>query len=206
MRFLHRFAARLLSLVCCVVFVHISFGQETSVRPGINKPFEDPKVDDFVKRWESDNREIHAKRAEILAACKIKPGMAVADIGAGTGLFTRLSAREAGPEGKVYAVDITEKFVKHIENTCKDADIRNVVGVVCTEDSAKLPENSTDLAFICDTYHHFEFPLKTMASIHKALRKGGRVVIVDFIRIEGTSSDWVLKHVRLGQDGVTKEI
>jgi predicted methyltransferase len=63
-----------------------------------------------------------------------------------------------------------------------------------------------DLAFVCDTYHHFEFPQKTMASIHRALRPGGRVVVIDFHRIEGISSDWVMEHVRAGQEVFRKEI
>jgi ubiquinone/menaquinone biosynthesis C-methylase UbiE len=70
----------------------------------------------------------------------------------------------------------------------------------------KLPPNSIDLAFICDTYHHFEFPHKTMRSIHRALKPGGQVVLIDFHRIEGKSSEWTLGHVRAGQDVFTKEI
>jgi thiosulfate/3-mercaptopyruvate sulfurtransferase len=81
-----------------------------------------------------------------------------------------------------------------------------VVGVVCKADSVELPANSIDLAFICDTYHHFEFPFKTMASIHRALRTGGQVVLLDFHRIQGKSSVWVLFHVRAGQKVFAKEI
>jgi predicted methyltransferase len=62
------------------------------------------------------------------------------------------------------------------------------------------------LVFICDTYHHFEFPFKTMASIHEALRPGGQVIVIDFHRIEGKSREWVLGHVRAGQEVVVKEI
>jgi ubiquinone/menaquinone biosynthesis C-methylase UbiE len=111
-----------------------------------------------------------------------------------------------GDKGKVYAVDIAPKFIEHIAKTCKDAGITNVAGVVCTADSVNLPPKSIDLAFICDTYHHFEFPFKTMASIHEALRPGGQVIVIDFHRIDGKSSDWVLGHVRAGQEVVVKEI
>jgi SAM-dependent methyltransferase len=181
-------------------------GQEKSVRPDINKPFEDPDVDKFVKTFEGESREIYSQRKAIVAACKLKPGLVVGDIGAGTGLFTRLFAHEVGREGKVYAVDIAPKFIAHIEKTCRAQGLKNVVGVVCKADSVSLPAHSLDLVFICDTYHHFEFPQKTMASIHRALRPGGRVVLVDFIRIPGKSRQWVLDHVRAGQDVFTKEI
>ena len=70
----------------------------------------------------------------------------------------------------------------------------------------KLPPKSVDLVFICDTYHHFEFPFKTLASIHEALRPGGQLVLIDFHRIEGKSREWVLGHVRAGQEVFVKEI
>jgi predicted methyltransferase len=180
--------------------------QEKSVRPGINDPFKDPDVGKYVQTFEGESREIFIKRNEIVAACKLRPGMAVADIGAGTGLFTRLFAKEVGPTGKVYAGDIAPKFLEHIRQTCRDAGVTNVETVLCKPDSAELPAGSIDLAFICDTYHHFEFPFRTMASVHKALKPGGRVVVVDFMRIPGQSRVWVLYHVRAGQDVVTREI
>src|SRR5947209_6709271 len=77
-------------------------GQEKSVRPGINKAFENPDVKEFLGKFEVESREIFARRREIVTACRLKPGMAVADVGAGTGLFTRLFARAVGPAGKVY--------------------------------------------------------------------------------------------------------
>ena len=87
-----------------------------------------------------------------------------------------------------------------------EAGFENVVGVVCKPDSVNLPPDSIDLAFICDTYHHFEFPAKTMQSIHQALKEGGQVILIDFHRIEGVSRDWTMEHVRAGQEVFTKEI
>jgi intracellular sulfur oxidation DsrE/DsrF family protein len=73
-------------------------------------------------------------------------------------------------------------------------------------DSINLPPESVDVAFICDTYHHFEFPLKTMASLHRALKPGGRVVLIDFRRVEGESTEWILSHVRAGQEVFEGEV
>jgi ubiquinone/menaquinone biosynthesis C-methylase UbiE len=181
-------------------------GQDKSVRPGINDPFKDPDLPKYIGVFEGESREIFAKRKEIVAACGLKPGMAIADVGAGTGLFTRLFAEAVGPKGKVYAVDIAAKFIEYIEKTCKEKGLTNVTGIVCTATSTELPEKSVDLVFICDTYHHFEFPFKTLASVRKALRPGGRVVLIDFKRIKGESTDWVMNHVRAGQDVFTKEV
>jgi ubiquinone/menaquinone biosynthesis C-methylase UbiE len=130
----------------------------------------------------------------------------VADIGAGTGLFSRLFGEAVGEKGKVYAVDIAPEFVRHIEKTSHESGLKNVVGVVCDQTSVRLPPQSIDLAFICDTYHHFEFPAKTMASIHRALRPGGQVILIDFHRIPDKSSEWVLSHVRAGQEVFVREI
>jgi ubiquinone/menaquinone biosynthesis C-methylase UbiE len=69
-----------------------------------------------------------------------------------------------------------------------------------------LPPGSVDVAFVCDTYHHFEFPQRTLASLYRAIKPGGKLVVVDFIRIEGKSSAWILFHVRAGQEVVEKEI
>jgi predicted methyltransferase len=197
---------------CILLLAVFAFGagpvdaQEKSVRPGINKPYENPDINETVKRFESENREVFAKRKEIVAACKLKAGMAVADIGAGTGLFTRLFAAEVGPQGRVYAVDIARKFVEHVEKTSKEAGLKNVTGIVCTPNSTELPPNSVDLVFLCDTYHHFEYPQKTMASIRRALRPGGHLILVDYSRIEGKTPDWLLKHLRAGQEVFTREI
>jgi len=180
--------------------------QEKSVRPGINKPFENPDLKDFIQKFEGESREIAANARQIVVACKLKPGMRVADVGAGTGLFTRKFAAAVGPGGKVYAVDIAPTFLRHIEKTCREGRLKNVETVLCDQFSTRLPKDSVDLVFICDTYHHFEFPQRTLQSIRNALRPGGRVVLIDFQRIEGKSSAWVLGHVRAGKEVFVREI
>jgi predicted methyltransferase len=77
---------------------------------------------------------------------------------------------------------------------------------VCTETSATLPPESIDVAFVCDTYHHFEYPDQTMASIHRALAPGGRLLVVDFERIPGKSRKWILGHMRAGKEVFRAEI
>jgi ubiquinone/menaquinone biosynthesis C-methylase UbiE len=197
-----------IALVATLVLLPVGAlpAQQKSVNPGINKTFETPVVSEFVERFEREGRDAFDHREEIVAALGLKPGMAVADVGAGTGLFTRMFSRAVGPSGKVYAVDISEEFVEHVEKTARQQNVKNIVGVVCTPDSVALRPASIDLAFICDTYHHFEYPHKTMRSIHKALRPKGQVVLIDFHRIEGVSSEWTLNHVRAGQDVFVKEI
>ncbi len=180
--------------------------QDQSVNPGINDNFQDPDPKSFVERFEKEGREVYDNRETIVEKLALESGMVVADVGAGTGLFTRLMAARVGAEGKVYAVDIANTFVTHVVMSSHARGLKNVEGIVCAPDDAKLPENSVDVVFICDTYHHFEFPRKTMASIHRALKPGGRLVVIDFERIEGVSSDWIMGHVRAGREVFQAEI
>ncbi len=172
--------------------------QDESLKPGINEGYKTLSIDRSVARFENDNRAVVQKHVEILATCQLKAGMIVADIGAGTGLFTRPFAAKVSPSGKVYAVDVTEQFVKHVEKTCRDEGLNNVVGVVSKPTSAELPSGSIDLAFTCDTYHHFEFPYKMLASIRQSLRDTGTLVIIDRKKAD--------KHVRADQATVKKEV
>jgi ubiquinone/menaquinone biosynthesis C-methylase UbiE len=130
----------------------------------------------------------------------------VADVGAGTGLFVPMLARAVGPRGEVLAVDIVPDFLAHIDERATAAGLTNVSTVLCTERSVELARESVDLAFLCDVYHHFEYPADTLASLHRALQPGGTLAVIEFDRVEGESSDWILEHVRAGKDVFTAEI
>jgi ubiquinone/menaquinone biosynthesis C-methylase UbiE len=200
------------SLVLAAAVVGSTAGQaqteakKSRVDPKINAAFQKPDVKEYIKRFEAESRENYAQRHEIVAALGLEPGMAVADIGAGTGFFTRLFAEKVGPKGKVYAVDIAEPFLKHIDAQAKKSAHRHVVTVLGSQDSINLPPGTVDLAFLSDVYHHFEKPEKVLASIHRAFRPGGRLVVIEFDRAEGRSSAFVLKHVRASQAVFRKEI
>ena len=193
-------------LFAVVIVPECSVAQEVSVRPGVNDTFRDPDPEKFVERFEIESREVFARRKEIVASLKLKPTDVVADVGSGTGLFTRMFAEAVGPKGRVMAVDIAQKFLDHVQVTCRERNLLNVETLLCKDDSTELPPNSVDVVFICDTYHHFEFPQKTMTSVRKALKPCGRVIVIDFKRIEGESSEWTMSHVRAGQEVFEAEI
>jgi precorrin-6B methylase 2 len=197
---------RILSFL--IVSASALFGQDASVKPGINEKFLDPqlKVEEWTERFETESREIFHNREAILKALDLKPGMAAADIGAGTGLFTLPMAAAVGTEGKVFAVEIAKNFLDHIRARANKTQASNIVTILGTEKSVELPEASIDLAFICDVYHHFEFPRASLASLHKALKPGAQLVLIDFKRIEGVSSDFILGHVRAGQEVFEAEV
>jgi len=195
-----------LSLFLCLLWLPRLQAQDGSLSPGINKPYKSPDAKKTATSYERENRDVVENRDKIIAACKLKPGLDVADIGAGTGLFARPFAAKVAPGGKVYAVEITKQFLEHIDKTCEEQGIKNVDGVFSTPTSAELPANSVDTAFICDTYHHFEYPYKMLESIYTALRPGGRLIIVDFKKEKGVSPDWVFGHVRADKKTVIEEV
>ena len=90
--------------------------------------------------------------------------------------------------------------------TSREQGLSNVTGIVNTPIDIGLPADAIDLAFISDTYHHFEYPQQTLASIHQALRSEGRVIIIDFRRDPRISSNWVMGHVRGNKAQVIQEM
>lgn len=181
---------------------------QESVKPGINEKFLDPnlKVAEWLKRFEVESREVFDARDAVVKACGIKPGMRIADVGAGTGLYTRIFSQEVGADGWVYAVDINARFLEHIQTRAKVEGQSNITSVLAPQDSVSLPSSSVDLVFLCDTYHHFEFPTPSLASIAAALKPGGELILIDFERIEGESSEWIMGHVRAGKEVFRSEV
>jgi predicted methyltransferase len=181
--------------------------QDKSVAPGINDRFmEGRNYGEFVDQFEREGREIFDKRHEILKAVGLKPGMAVADLGAGSGLFTFLFAREVGPGGKVYALEINPVMVNSIVGRAREQGYKHVEGQLSNAKSVPLPPASVDVVFTSDVYHHFEYPQIMLRAIGAALKPGGTLVIVDFERIEGVSRQRILEHVRAGKETVIKEV
>jgi len=179
-----------------------------SVKPGINEAFLDPQLDveAWVNRFEVESREVFQAKREIVERVKLSPGDRIVDIGTGTGLFVEPFSQAVGDQGWVYAVDIAPKFVERVEKLAEIRGLHNVTPVLCSEDDIRLAPGSINAAFICDVYHHFEYPHASLASIHKALKPGGKLIVIDFERIPGESRVWTLDHVRAGKEVFRAEI
>lgn len=174
----------------------------------INKTFEDPDLNsqEYIDRFERESREVFAHREAIAEVVGLEPGMEVADVGAGTGLFTLLFAERVRPDGKVYAVDIAPAFLELILKRAEEKGLGDVVATVRGgQDATNLEPRSVDAVFICDTYHHFEDPRAMLRSIRRALRPGGTLVVVEFDK-EKANSDFVAKHVRATREVFLGEI
>lgn len=182
-------------------------GQQSTITPTareLNKSF-DADLQQWTERFEHEGRAIYDKRYEILDALSLKPGQAVADIGAGSGLISRLIAQRVGSGGTVYAVDIAKNMVDYIAKTAMEQGLANLKPVLGDPKSPKLAPASVDRICIIDAYHHFEYPAEMLAEIKKALRPDGLLVLVDFKRVEGVSRKYILDMVRAGQGTFTDE-
>ena len=174
-----------------------SVAAQTGQTPAINEPYKAKKLDvqEWVERFEVEGREAFDLRREIVAAMKLRPGQAIADVGAGTGLFEPLLASAVGAQGRVYAVDIVPRFIEHIDAKAKRAGLSQIKTVLSTERSIELPANSADVVFACDAYHHFVHYEAMLASIRKALKPGGQLFIVDFDKESKSLSPSMVEHV-----------
>ena len=170
----------------------------------LNKSF-DADASQWTERFEHEGRAIYDKRYEILDAMHLKPGMNVADIGAGSGLVARLMAQRVVPGGTVYAVDISKNMIDHIRDVAQREKIANLKAVLGDPHSPRLEPHTLDLVCIIDSYHHFEFPQDMLREIKTALRPDGTLVLIDFKRIDGVSKEYILKMVRAGEGTFTDE-
>ena len=131
----------------------------------------------WLERTERQKEE----RADLLISeLALTPGMTVADVGAGTGYYSRRLALQVGPQGKVYAIEVQPQMLSVLETTAKRPGYGNIVPVLGADDDVKLPEASVDLAIMVDVYHELAYPHEVLASIVRAVRPGGRVVFVEY--------------------------
>lgn len=129
---------------------------------------------------ERDNREQEERLTLLVESLKLKPGMAVADIGAGSGVLTLMMAHEVGQTGTVFAVDIQQEMLDRLSDRLNNLDVKNVKLVLGTAMSPELEPDSLDLAIMVDVYHEFEFPWEMLRKLSSAIKPGGRVAFVEY--------------------------
>jgi len=122
---------------------------------------------------------------QVVASLGLRTGNAAADIGAGSGYFSVRLAAAVGSEGRLYAVDVVEGLIDHLNERAREAGLNNLVGVLGALDDPRLDPASVDLIFICDVVHHIENRRSYYDKLSKALRPGGRLAIVDFYKRDG---------------------
>ena len=135
---------------------------------------------------ERASREREENLTLLVKSLAIKPGMTVADIGAGSGVISLLMAEYVGDRGKVLAVDIQDEMLKRLQKRADERGIKNVKPVKGSVKSPKLPAETVDLAIMVDVYHEFEHPYEMLSEISKSLKTGGRVAFVEYRKEDPT--------------------
>jgi ubiquinone/menaquinone biosynthesis C-methylase UbiE len=137
------------------------------------------KADEWVTTLEGPQRVATQKIDEVLSKLALKPGMVVADIGAGSGLFSRPLAKAVAPAGKVYAVDVQQDLLDYINKRDKEENIRNIQTVLGEFNDPKLPARDVDLAFINDVLHHIQNRAVYLKALGGYIKANGRIAIIE---------------------------
>jgi ubiquinone/menaquinone biosynthesis C-methylase UbiE len=161
----------------------------------------------MAKGLADPHRDQTQKPALLMFQMGLQPGMTVADVGTGVGHLLPFLSRRVGDKGQVIAEDIFDDFLAAAKQVAVDEKLANVTFVKGDETDPKLPEAGVDLVLCFDVYHHFDYPEKMLAGIHKALRPDGKLVIVEYYKREGAmGGSYALTHIRLDMPDLIKEL
>ena len=150
--------------------------------------------------WEVPHNSIQPPE-KVMQSIGVKPGMFIGEIGAGRGRYAVKLAEKVGNEGKIYANDILERKLKYLEHRCKRDNISNIVTILGETIDPFFPTNSLDMAFMINTYHHLEKPVKLLKNTIPALKPNATLVIVehDPKKVPGYGSHSTRKGILLKQ-------
>jgi precorrin-6B methylase 2 len=152
---------------------------------GIGKRYMDREISGVMgwqgATWlERDKREREERTDLLLNFLALRPGMVVADIGAGTGYLSRRMAPLVVPGGKIIALDLQPEMISILQTTVNRSGLKQIEVKQGSVDNIKLPKNSIDMAIMVDVYHELAYPYEVMASILQALKPRGRLVFVEY--------------------------
>jgi ubiquinone/menaquinone biosynthesis C-methylase UbiE len=162
------------------------------------------KAEEWVTTLEGPQRVSSQKVDQVLAHLKLKPGMLVADIGAGSGLFARPLAKAVAPNGTVYAVDIQQDLLDYINKRSADEKISNIQTVLGGFDDPKLPVRTIDLAFINDVLHHIRNRGVYLKALAGYLKQGGRIALIEMDKNDPNTPHKNQPELLVGRDEIEK--
>jgi len=151
-------------------------------------------------------RDQWARPSEVLDALGLKPGSAVADIGAGPGYFTFKLAERVGSDGKVLAVDVNEDAVRELRQKLADAGLKQVQVILSAPEDPKLPPESLDAALVVNAYHEFREHDRMLQAIRRALKPGGVLGIIDKAAAAGHERSYYEERHELPQSFVRDDL
>jgi ubiquinone/menaquinone biosynthesis C-methylase UbiE len=178
-------------------------------QPGGGKVYQGRRVADVMSYhgapWlERDSREQEETPQALLEKLALRPGQTIADLGCGSGFYSRRMARRVAPGGKVLAVDIQPEMLRMLEAGAEAEGIENIESVLAAEDDPKLPAGAVDLILLVDVYHELQQPEPVLAKMREALAPEGRIALVEF-RLEGSTAAQIKIEHRMSVEQVLAE-
>ncbi len=166
-----------------------------------------PNVMEYLDRLDRPERDQDQNPTQVVEALRLKSGMIVADLGAGSGYFTRRFAEVVTEMGKIYVIDVESEALKYVETSLAHLDQPfNAEFILAQPDNPKLPVSSVDLIFLCNTYHHLENRTTYFHNVTSALRPGGRIAIIDYYHDARSGELSFPKTHLVPRDVVVKEL
>ena len=164
-------------------------------------------IKQYIEQLEKPEREKDQKPDEVVKALEITDYMTIADIGAGSGYFTRKFVWAVQDKGMVYAVDVEPAMLKYNEDIIEHLHTPyNAKFIVSKPNDPMLPAGAVDLVFICNTYHHLEKRADYLKRVKASLTKRGRVAIIDFYHDDRSGTLGFPKDHLVPQETVVKEM
>lgn len=166
-----------------------------------------PNVMEYLDRLDRPERDQEQKPALVVEALGLKPGMQVADLGAGSGYFTRRFVEAVTDTGKVYVIDVEPEALRYVEESLIHLHRPyNAEFILARPDNPKLPVESVDLLFVCNTYHHLGEQVTYFRNLKSAFKPGGGIAIVDYYHDERSGKLGFPKHHLVPRDRVVQDL
>jgi ubiquinone/menaquinone biosynthesis C-methylase UbiE len=164
-------------------------------------------IKQYLEHLDRAERDRYQKPVDVMEALKLKPGMAVADLGSGSGYFTRRFVEAVTDSGIVYAVDVEPEMLAYVKESIIHMHVPYTAEfILARPDSPKLPFASVDLLFVCNTIHHLEERETYFRNLKSSLRPGARIAIIDFYPDERSGDLGFPKHHLVSRDTVLREL
>ena len=164
-------------------------------------------IKQYLEHLDSTERDRYQKPGQVVETLGLKPGMAVADLGSGSGYFTRRFAQAVTESSIVYAVDVEPEMLAYVKDSLIHLHAPYTAEfILARPDNPKLPVESVDLIFLCNVFHHLEDRTTYFRNIRSALKPGGRIAIIDFYHDERSGDLGFPKHHLVPRETVLQEV
>ena len=143
---------------------------------------------------ETDDRDRWQKTDEVLRLMNVRPGQVIVDIGAGSGYFTRRFAAIVGPTGRAVGIEIDAAEVRAMTADARRLNLANYEARLVPPEDPMLAPRSVDVVFLCDAYHHINDRVAYFTKVRRALKPGGKLVILDFVRSKENTAHSIVRE------------